>query len=109
MALDIVLKNRHNKTAKGFSIHEEQRKLKGRIRISNPKHPNYNPTKYKTLLKLMVKGTTDVLAGGYTFMVKKIKKEHPIDKGYFKECYILSDFGKMKLKRLKREKLEENI
>jgi hypothetical protein len=107
MSLETVLMNRHNKTSKGFTIHEEKRKLKGRERISNKKHPNYNP-KYETLLKLMVKGTTDVLSGGYTFMVKKIKKEHPIDKGYFKECYILSDFGKMKLKRLKREKIEEN-
>ena len=73
MSLETVLMNRHNKTSRGFTIHEEKRKLKGRERISNPKHPNYNP-KYQTLLKLMVKGTTDVLSGGYTFMVKKNKK-----------------------------------
>lgn len=52
-------------------------------------------------LKLFVFGTFDTLAKGYNCYIKKIKKEHPIDKGYFKEVYVLTDMGKNKLKRLK--------
>ena len=52
-------------------------------------------------LKLFVFGTFDPLARGYNCYIKKIKKEHPIDKGYFKEVYVLTDMGKNKLKRLK--------
>lgn len=52
-------------------------------------------------LKLFVFGTFDPLAKMYNTSIKKIKKEHPIDKGYFKEVYVLTDTGRNKLKRLK--------
>ena len=52
-------------------------------------------------LKLFVFGTFDTLAKMYNTSIKKIKKEHPIDKGYFKEVYVLTDTGRNKLKRLK--------
>ena len=78
-----------------------------------PKRPNKNAAgylytsvkcKHKTKdkkLKLFVYGTFDTLAKIHNTSIKKIKKEHPTDKGYFKEVYILTDFGKDKLKRLK--------
>lgn len=97
------VKNRPNKTAKGFTKHLERREAMGRTRISNPKHPNYNP-KEILVTKLIVKGTLDHLAGSKTFYFKKAKIEHPTDKGYFKEGYILNDSGKSRLKTMRNLK-----
>jgi len=58
-------------------------------------------------LKLFVFGTFDTLAKGHNYNIKKIKKEHPIDNGYFKEVYILTDIGRNKLKRLKCNKIPQ--
>jgi hypothetical protein len=96
------VKNRPNKQAKGFTKHYERREKMGRQRVTNPKHPLYKP-KEKIINTLIVKGTLDVLKG-YTFLKKKVILEHPIDKGYFKEVYVLSDMGKNYLQRLKVEK-----
>ena len=71
-----------------------------------PPRPNrtaagYLYTSKDEKLKLFVFGTFDPLAKGHNYKIKKIKKEHPIDKGYFKEVYVLTDTGRNKLKRLK--------
>ena len=103
------IKNRPNKLAKGFTKHYERREAKGQIRISNPKHPKYNEEKERIINNLIVRGTTDKL-NGYSFIYRKlIKKEHPVDKGYFKEVYVLTDSGRAKLARLKREKVLSEI
>ncbi len=78
-----------------MTLHLEQRKAKGKY---------INDKNADNVLCLAVNGTTDKLAGGYRFLAKKVKVEHPIDKGYFKEAYILTDMGKARLKRLKIEK-----
>lgn len=93
---------RPNKVSKGFTKHYEKWAQKGRQRISNNKHPNYNKRgTAQEILSLIVRGTTDKLNGlGFVYK-KKILKEHPIDKGYFKEVYVLTDAGKRKLKNLK--------
>ena len=96
------VKNRPNKVAKGFTKFLERRESLGRIRISNPKHPNYSP-KEPTILRLAVKGTMDHLAAT-NYKIKKVRIEHPIDKGYFKEAYILTDIGKQRLKTMRRMK-----
>ena len=83
---------------------EERRKKINKERVSNPAHPKYNDQKYKIFLRLAVYGTCDVLAKGINYNIKKITKEHPTDKGYFKEVYILSDAGKRKLNRLREAK-----
>jgi hypothetical protein len=88
---------RPNKVAQGFTDHEERRKAMGRSRIQNPMHPQYN----HELGKLTVWGTTDELAKGVNYMVRKVVKSHPTDMGYFKQMYVLSDFGKTKLKRMR--------
>ncbi len=103
------VENRPNKIAKGFTKHYEREEAKGKIRISNPKHLNYNEEKSIIINKLIVRGTTDELRGYSLFYRKLIKKEHPIDKGYFKEVYVLSDMGKAKLARLKRKKVRSKI
>ena len=51
-------------------------------------------------LTLNVRGTLDHLAAT-NFKIKKVKIEHPIDKGYYKEAYILSEMGKKRLKTMK--------
>jgi hypothetical protein len=94
------VKNRPNKVAKGFTKHYERNEKLGKSRIDNPKHPDYKE-KSSHINSLIVRGTTDVLAGGMLFLIKKIKKEHPIDKGYFKEVFVLSEFGKAKLRNKK--------
>ena len=94
--------SRPNKTAKGFTKHYENWATKGRQRISNDKHLQYNKRgNAKEILSLIVRGTTDnlkSLKGGY---IKLIKKEHSINKGYFKEVYTLTESGKRKLKQKK--------
>ena len=60
-------------------------------------HPQYN----HELGKLTVWGTTDELAKCVNYMVRKVVKSHPTDMGYFKQMYVLSDFGKTKLKRMR--------
>jgi hypothetical protein len=94
--------HRQNKQAKGFTKHYESREAKGRIRITNPKHPNYDP-KEIDITRLIVKGTLDSLYG-HRFLIKRIKIEHPIDKGFFKEVIILNDMGKSLVRRMKRER-----
>ena len=98
--------HRQNKTAKGFTAHYERREKLGRVRISNPKHPLYKEEKEKIILALIVRGTLDSFAkrggvGSILGLAKKVKKEHPIDKGYFKEVYVISDCGKRRLRELK--------
>lgn len=94
------VKHRPNKVAKGFTKHYEQRENKGRqVRLWLA-----NSNKSSDLSSLIVRGTTDHLAGGKWLYIKKIKVEHPIDKGYFKEVYVLTDKGKARLKTLKRFK-----
>lgn len=94
--------NRPNKQAIGFTKHYEMRQNMGKIMISNPNHPDYNNEKTRTILGLIVKGTNDVLSRK-SLWTKKIKIEHPIDKGYFKEVIVLSDIGKRVYKRKKQE------
>lgn len=81
---------RPNKVAKGFTKHHERNMSKGK--------ENMKPD----IGSLIVRGTTDVLAKKTSLGIsKRILKEHPTDKGYFKEVLILSDAGKLKLKQLK--------
>jgi hypothetical protein len=97
--------SRGNKTATGFMVTEKRReKTTGRVRISNPKHPQYNEEKSRINGKLMVYGTCDSLARLFNYGVKKVKKEHSVDFGYFKEVYILSDSGRSKLKSMRYDK-----
>lgn len=88
---------RPNRVAQGFTDHEERRKEKGRSRISNPAHPLYD----HDLSRLIVFGTTDELAKGVNYMTTRVMKPHPVDMGYFKEVYVLSKYGKAKLKRMR--------
>lgn len=94
------VKNRPNKTAKGMTYTwERQCKTKA------------NKTKANKILSfevntLIVRGTLDILAkrtGGVLSISKKISIEHPIDKGYFKQVYVLSDVGKRLLREAKNK------
>lgn len=58
-----------------------------------------------TALKLSVLGSTDVLAVLVNYMFKRVMVEHPTDKGYFKEVYVLSDKGKLRLKSMRGREL----
>ena len=98
--------NRPNRVAKGFTKHYERREAQNKQRITNPNHPLYKE-KEKLINRLIVRGTTDDLHGYSLLYRKLIKIEHPIDRGFFKQVYILSDMGKGRLKRLKREKERE--
>ena len=63
----------------------------------------------KIILTLVVRGTTDILgkrSGIVCRIAKKVKVEHKTDKGYFKEVLKLSEYGKKKLAKLKREEYE---
>jgi hypothetical protein len=95
----INLKNRPNKQAKGFTKHYERNKAKGRTYIENPAHPAFNAT----LNTLIVRGTLDHLAKT-KFYLKKVRIEHPTDKGFFKDAYILNESGKKLLQSRKRLK-----
>ena len=95
------MNNRPNKQAVGFTKHYERREKQGRKTITNPKHPAYNP-KEEMIVRLIVRGTLDELRGKM-FLVKKIKIEHPIDKGFFKEVFVLTDSGRALLRRKKRD------
>lgn len=95
-----MINKRPNKLAQGFTKNEARRERQKKTRISNPMHPLYN----SDLGKLIVHGTTDELAKGVNFNFKRVTKQHPTDFGYTKQVYVLSDFGKAKLKRMKREK-----
>lgn len=67
--------------------------------------------KQKTLLltTLAVQGTLDELRSrGMMGISKTIRKEHPIDKGYYKEVKVLSDHGKWLLKMKRRKLVEKN-
>ncbi len=93
--------NRPNKNALGFTLHLEARRKKGKDYISNPKHPAYNDATCRKMGMLGVYGSFDSLANrkGLSYSLsKKVMKEHPIDKGYFKEVYIISSYGKRLLK-----------
>ena len=98
--------NRPNKVAGGFTKQSERWDTQGRVRISNPQHPEFNKRgTYREVLSLTVRGTTDVLTSMHHHLFKKVKKEHPIDKGYFKEVLVLSDWGRTKLRTKKYDKL----
>ena len=91
--------NRHNKQAKGFTKHYERRERMGRKLVLKK-----SPTEAEsTITKLIVRGTLDHLART-NFFFKKVMVEHPIDKGYFKEVYILTDSGKARLRTMKKLK-----
>jgi len=98
-----MLNNRYNKQAIGFTKHNERRVKQGKIRITNPKHPLYNEAQANLITTLIVRGTLDILAkrGGIASVGKKVLKEHPTDKGYYKEVYVLSAYGKLYLKQIK--------
>ena len=99
------LPRRGNKTASGFTFTEERRKkTTGKVRVSNPQHPKYNEEKSRINGRLMVLGTCDSLARMINYNFKRVKKEHSVDFGYFKEVYILSDYGRSKLKSMRYEK-----
>lgn len=83
------IEQRPNKTAKGFTKNAERMKSQGR---------NIKDT---DILRLTVRGTTDEL-NGMLFYFKRVNKEHPTDKGYFKQVFVLSDTGKAKLRNKKR-------
>ena len=88
-------KNRPNKQAKGFTKHYERRKAMGRNQL--PK---------EDVNTLIVRGTLDELGRGRWMITKKIKIEHPVDKGYFKEVYVLHEkYGKTLLNHKKRMRL----
>ncbi len=98
------LPKRPNRNAQGFLYTEVRRfKMTGKQRISNDKHPDYNAEKDRVCLALNVHGTCDTIGRGRWMFVKKAKIEHPENKGYFKEGYILTPAGKAKLLRMKNE------
>lgn len=85
--------NRPNRTAKGMTRTYER----GRRWGKEVRKPDVGT--------LMVRGTCDPLAKrmGVASLSKKVMKEHPTDKGYFKQVYVLSDFGRTRLQNLKRK------
>ena len=95
-----ILKHRPNRIAKGFTKQEENRKAKGKTRIGNPVHPNFN----HIVNTLVVRGTLDELGAGYWMFKKRVIINHPTDAGFKKEVFVLSELGKNKLKRLKQKK-----
>lgn len=64
--------------------------------------------KFNLKEKLSLFGTLDSLAGN-KHVTKLVKKEHPTDKGYFKEVYVLTFIGKVRLKRKKSRKIRKTI
>ena len=93
---------RPNKLAQGLTAHNERNKKRGGKTFLNL---NSNPD----LLTLSVRGTLDVFARRQSpnALSKRVYKEHPIDKGYFKEVFILSNYGKHLLK-MKRKRYENH-
>ena len=77
--------NRPNKLAVGVNKTEYRNIARGKGRTSNTKHIAYNGEQSRIVLAL----------------AKKVKKEHSTDKGYYREVYILSDYGKTLLKNKK--------
>lgn len=98
--------NRPNKIAKGFTKHLEARQAKGRQRkVDKPWIPLADQKQY-IIGNLSIYGTCDTLAkrkGIVLRIAKVVKKEHPIDKGYFKEVYVLTEYGKKLLKNKLRK------
>jgi len=89
---------RPNKNAAGQLYTEVRReKVTGKIRITNPKHPLYNDEKTRKCLQLVCYGNLDSYnrRKGLGCLSVKVKKEHPTDKGYFKEVFILSRAGRI--------------
>lgn len=97
------IRNRPNKTALGFYFTDERRKKStNKQRVTFHCDLNNEEKMFKNRLNLY--GTGDLLSrteGIYPFK-KKIKVEHPTDKGYFKEVYIITDAGKKRLATVKR-------
>lgn len=89
---------RSTKTANGFSKVLADRRIS--FIHSNWKTKN-REEKYKDLLSLAVRGTTDTLTS-FHFYIKPAIKHHPIDKEYTKSVRVLSDMGKRKLNRMKK-------
>lgn len=84
--------NRSNKTAVGITKTITDQKRNTRLK--------------RDVEILSVYGTLDILRGGtLKFLIKKIKVEHPIDKGYYKEIYVLNDMGKLHHK-VRRNKIK---
>lgn len=71
---------------------------------SQKKAPMFTDKSEKQL-KLCLYGNFDALnnSGLFAKIAKKVMKEHPTDKGYFKEVFVLSDSGKRRLRDIKRK------
>jgi hypothetical protein len=93
--------------AKGFTAHYERRAAQGRKRpfLLPPIVPTEASIKYNQIDWFILFGSLDelnrrrLLTGAIS---KKVKIEHPTDKGYFKEVYVLSKYGRRLL--LNRQK-----
>lgn len=83
------LEFRPNKVAYGFTKNNDRNVKAGKVRITNPKHPDYNEDKARTINRLIVYGTNDLLASSRLFKFVKVQKPHPTDSGYFKDVYVL--------------------
>lgn len=97
--IKLEMLRRPNKTANGFTKHYERREKLGRKRPIITLYSKQE--KADNITRLIVRGTLDLLAAriGILSISRRIKKEHPIDKGYFKEIYIISEYGKRLYKR----------
>lgn len=93
----------HGKTKRGnIFIYRSDKKTTGYSKVkADCKKKYYLNTSQQPIEKLCVLGTFDHLAKMINPYFKKIKKEHPTDKGYFKECYVLTERGKHRLKTCK--------
>jgi len=92
--LRTVLPLRPNKTAAGICFTQQRQKNMGKHRIKN--NVLYDQEDKVIVLRLSMRGSCDVLASNW-LLCHRVKVEHPIDKGYFKEAYVLTKQGKARL------------
>jgi len=90
-----MIPNRPNKLSKGLTIQMDNDKKRGKkVRYSD----DFNT--------LSVKGTLDKIGRSFWLNRKRVIIKHPTDFGFYKEAFVLSDSGKLRLKNKRREKLK---
>lgn len=97
------IRGRHNKIAIGFTYTDERRKKStGKSRIST--YADMNNERKMFLNRMSLYGTGDLLSRRETLhpYMKKVRREHPTDTGYFKEVYIITEVGKKRLATVKK-------
>lgn len=79
--------------------------------LASQKKADMLTDKSEKQVKLCLFGNFDTLqnSGLFANIAKKVMKEHPTDKGYFKETFVLSDHGKRRLANARRKNSRQTI